>query len=64
MTTLRIDAGRCVGHGRCYELAPTLFDEDDLGYGQARSGELSGPELTLAQQAVHACPEGAVLVVE
>jgi ferredoxin len=64
VTRLRVDAGRCVGHGRCYELAPTLFDEDDLGYGRAHCDELSGPELMLAQQAVHACPEGAVELVE
>src|SRR5215831_9007711 len=31
---LRIDSERCQGHGRCYDLAPGLFGDDDEGYGQ------------------------------
>ena len=30
---VQIDAGKCQGHGRCYSLAPELFDADDLGAG-------------------------------
>lgn len=29
-----IDAGLCQGHGRCYDLAPDLFGEDEEGYGK------------------------------
>jgi len=25
---------RCQGHGRCYDLAPDLFGDDEEGYGQ------------------------------
>ena len=28
---LRVDEARCTGHGRCYELAPELFAEDEQG---------------------------------
>ena len=31
---VQIDSARCQGHGRCYDLAPELFSEDDEGYGQ------------------------------
>ena len=27
---LRIDAEACTGHGRCYVLAPDVFDHDQL----------------------------------
>ena len=30
---IRIDSERCQGHGRCYDLAPGLFGDDDEGYG-------------------------------
>ena len=26
---VRVDDGLCVGHGRCYELAPRVFGEDE-----------------------------------
>ena len=31
-----IDATRCSGHGRCYDVAPALFTDDDRGYGQSQ----------------------------
>ena len=27
-----IDSDKCQGHGRCYSLAPAVFDSDDEGY--------------------------------
>ena len=33
MTRVAVDADRCVGHGRCYTLAPEVFDSDERGYG-------------------------------
>ena len=32
MSRLEIDLERCTGHGRCYALAPKLFDADDYGH--------------------------------
>ena len=31
---VQIDPERCQGHGRCYDLAPDLFGDDEEGYGQ------------------------------
>jgi len=41
---IEIDAEACTGHGRCYELAPNAFDEDERGYGQVGVGVVP-PEL-------------------
>jgi ferredoxin len=54
---VRVDVERCVGHGRCYELAPDVFGEDERGHcrllvetvpkeleEQARAGAANCPE--------------------
>ena len=28
---VHVDEDRCEGHGRCYALAPAVFEPDDLG---------------------------------
>ena len=58
-----IDTDMCTGHGRCYALAPEVFEPDDRGFGQVLiSGELP-PELEKAAQLAAAnCPESAVKV--
>ena len=61
---VRIDADRCQGHGRCYELAPELFGEDAEGYGTVLGAGLvpAGAEPAARLAAVN-CPERAVAVV-
>ena len=60
-----IDRDRCTGHGRCYALAPVVFDSDDDGFGfvlqpdDARSPELTAQALLAASN----CPEAAIQVV-
>jgi ferredoxin len=62
---LRIDPGKCQGHGRCYDLSPDLFGDDDEGYGQVLGGGVV-PEARLeeARKAVANCPESAISLVE
>lgn len=59
---IAIDRDACVGHGRCYAVAPEIFEPDDEGYsvvvGDADDDELR-EEL---DKAVRNCPEHAVLV--
>lgn len=58
---LVIDADRCTGHGRCYDLAPELFEPDDYGHGQVIAGLASGDiDERRARAAVRACPEQAI----
>ena len=60
MTRVSVDADRCVGHGRCYTLAPDVFDADDVGHSIVRVEEICGE---LEKQAVlgeQNCPEQAI----
>jgi ferredoxin len=60
MTRVSVDAERCVGHGRCYTLAPDVFDADEVGHSIVRVEEVSGE---LEKQAVigeQNCPEQAI----
>ncbi|MFC4006275.1 TetR family transcriptional regulator [Nonomuraea purpurea] len=61
---VRIDSERCQGHGRCYDLAPALFAEDDEGYGQVvGDGEVSQDEERAARLAAANCPERAIEIL-
>lgn len=60
MTRIVVDADRCTGHGRCYTLAPDVFDADEIGHSIVLVDEVAGE---LEEQAVTAernCPEGAI----
>ena len=62
---IRLDSEKCEGHGRCYSLAPALFDADDEGYAvlkDAGSGEVPAGLEKDAQLAVANCPEYAIEV--
>jgi len=62
---IRIDPDRCTGHGRCYALAPDLFEPDDVGSGVVRvTGELPADLEAAAQLAIANCPEHAIETVD
>jgi ferredoxin len=62
---LRIDPEHCQGHGRCYDLAPDLFGEDDEGYGQVLGdGAVDPGKENDARLALSNCPERAIDLVE
>lgn len=61
---IEVDGDRCVGHGRCYALAPDLFEADDDGYCITRSREVTPEEEAQARVGVDSCPEGAIALVE
>lgn len=58
---VHLDDSTCVGHGRCYAIAPEVFEADDRGHcvirfdgdipvelhDQARTGAANCPELAL-----------------
>ena len=60
LTRVSVDADRCTGHGRCYTLAPDVFDADELGHSivlvEDVSGELEAQAVTGEQN----CPEQAI----
>lgn len=60
-----IDYDRCTGHGRCYSLSPSVFTDDDRGYGQViGDGTITAEQLDAARRAVLACPERAITLDE
>ncbi len=62
---VRINSDVCQGHGRCYDLAPDLFGDDDEGYGQVLGdGTVSPDDEHDARRAVANCPEHAIELVE
>lgn len=62
---VRINPELCQGHGRCYDLAPALFGEDDEGYGQVLGDGVVLPDRQdQARLAVANCPERAIDLVE
>jgi ferredoxin len=58
MSRLEIDEERCTGHGRCYSLAPHLFEADEFGH--AVLVPTDHIDETDAWTAVQNCPEGAI----
>jgi ferredoxin len=57
---ISIDADRCTGHGRCYSLAPDLFDSDDYGHGIVLQAMVSTELEERARAVVLNCPERAI----
>lgn len=60
---VHIDQEKCQGHGRCYSLAPDLFDADDEGFGMVRTGTASSAR-DEAEFAADNCPEFAIDITQ
>ena len=62
---VQISPDRCQGHGRCYDLSPGLFGDDDEGYGTVRGdGTVPPGQEEDARRAVANCPERAIDILE
>jgi ferredoxin len=62
---VHVDEEKCEGHGRCYALAPLVFEPDDLGNGQViGDGTVVPGEEDHARLAVANCPELAITILE
>ncbi len=55
-----IDRTRCTGHGRCYVLAPDVFEADDDGYSVVRQVEVPEHLESQALTGQANCPEAAI----
>ena len=59
---IRIDRSLCTGHGRCFSLAPDVFDDDEEGFSVLKL-ETIPPELeAAARRGAGGCPEAAIIV--
>jgi ferredoxin len=62
---VKIDGGLCQGNGRCYDLASSLFGEDEEGYGEVLGdGRVPPGKEDDARRAVLNCPEHAIELIE
>jgi ferredoxin len=63
---VQIDSSLCQGHGRCYDLAPDLFGDDEDGYAilteRTADGQVPPGSEDDAQLAADNCPESAVVL--
>lgn len=59
-----LDESLCVGHGRCYELAPDVFGEDEQGHCRLLVEDLGEDLVAQAQRGADNCPERAIVVEE
>ena len=59
---LTVDGASCMGHGRCYLMAPDLLTYDDEGYVTIRDEAIDVPEdqVEFAEDAAGTCPEQAI----
>jgi ferredoxin len=61
---LTLDSAACMGHGRCYSMAPELFDADDAGRSVLLSPEVPPGQEKQARDAEEGCPENAIALDE
>jgi ferredoxin len=61
---IKIDADRCTGHGRCYSLAPEVFEPDDEGHSVLVVEDIPPGLEEKARLGVENCPEQAISIVE
>jgi ferredoxin len=62
---VHVDQARCQGHGRCYSLAPELFEPDEIGNGiEIGDGIVPPGREDAARKAVLNCPERAITIEE
>lgn len=55
-----IDADRCQGHARCWEICPEVFGLDEEGHGTVLAPEVPADLEAQAREAVSNCPERAI----
>jgi ferredoxin len=63
---VHVDSAKCSGHGRCWALAPTVYEPDDDGFNEARDSIIDVPagEESAALAGLRGCPEGALAIIE
>jgi len=57
---VRVARERCVGHGRCYALAPEVYGEDERGHCIVLAPEVDAALEARARLGAQSCPEAAI----
>ena len=61
---LELDTTGCQGHGRCYSIAPALFDTDDEGHSLLLTADVPDAQQANARAAAASCPEEVISIHE
>jgi ferredoxin len=63
---VKVDADLCVGHGRCYTVAPSVYEADAEGFNSGRDAviDVAPGEEDAARVGAKSCPERAITVIE
>jgi ferredoxin len=62
---LIVDSTACQGHGRCFAVAPEVFQLDDDGHVAVRDDtEVREEAVAAARRGVSACPERALQLTD
>ena len=61
---IEVDRAACTGHGRCYTLAPEVYDSDDDGYCATTAVDVPVGLEAQARRGAAGCPERAITVFE
>jgi ferredoxin len=59
---IHIDQNRCTGHGRCFSLAPDVFDCDEEGFGLINVESVPLELEAAARLCAASCPEHAIVL--
>lgn len=59
---VRLDRDACTGHGRCYSLAPAVFESDDEGHSVVIADDVPEHLEAPARTAAANCPESAITI--
>ena len=57
---VKLDTNLCTGHGRCYDIAPAVFHEDERGYGYIDRATVPAASRDKVRRAASNCPERAI----
>ena len=61
---VHLDRERCQGHGRCYVLAPVVYEPDDNGHGLVVTDPVPDSYRETARLGATNCPEDAITVAD
>ena len=61
---VRVDSETCVGHGRCYEIAPEVFGDDERGRCVILMPQVAKQHHDATRKAEGNCPERAITIEE
>lgn len=61
---VRLDSEACVGHGRCYDLAPDVYGEDENGHCRILRARVPRDLEDQARRGADNCPEAALEIEE